>query len=258
MVVFVIIAFILLFVCLLLIIQNKVKCNTMLYRFKIGNVIVCGHKGTGKDLVFQYVINHRKKYYYSNISYGGQNKIISLNDVSVAPNDYNKLINNEVVKTPHMFKENCDIYISDGGNFLPSQMDSQLHKKYPSMPIFYSLSRHLYNNNVHVNTQNIERVWKALREQADYYIVVKRTYKLFGFIFFTKVITYDKYESCKNNILPLKKRLFNKDSKNQFDLFTAQNGIIDSFFVIQFKNQLHYNTRAFEKVLLKGKRKYAN
>lgn len=43
------------------------------------------------------------------------------------------------------------------------------------MPIFYALSRHLYNNNIHVNVQNLGRLWLKLREQADSFIRVLGT-----------------------------------------------------------------------------------
>lgn len=256
MVLLIIVLILLLIIALFVFFRNKINTDNIRYHFKHGNVIVCGKKGNGKDLVFQWIINKRHDYYYSNISYGKKHKIISLKDVSCSPNTYDNLINDNVTKTKHLFKEGKDIYISDGGNFLPSQMDSVLHKKYPSMPLFYSLSRHLYNSNVHINAQSIERIWKALREQADFYICVKRTYKLFGLIFITKCITYDKFESCKANLLPLKKRLLNKQSRNQYDLFTAQNGDIRKCYIIQFRNKLYYDTRAFENILLKGARKY--
>ena len=103
-------------------IQNSISVNNMLWHFKNGNVIVSGKKGKGKDLLFQYIINRRRKFYYSNIDYGGKRKIIPLKDVSCSPNTYNSLINDNVEKTPHKFKEKCDIYISDGGSFLPSQI----------------------------------------------------------------------------------------------------------------------------------------
>lgn len=228
----------------------------LLNNFKSCNVIVAGKKGRGKGLVFQYVINHRKDYYYSNIDYGGKRKIIKLKDVSCEPNNYLNLILDHVDKTTHKFKDGKDIYIDDIGNFLPSYMDATLYKQFPSMPLFYSLSRHLYDCNVHCNTQNIERGWKALREQADFYVVVKGTIKLFGFFFITKMITYERYESAKQNLLPLKKRILNKVSKANFDLYTAQNGVIRVGYLWQTKKSLHYDTRAFEKILLKGKRKY--
>ena len=136
--------------------KNHLVNKNLLWNFKHCNVIVAGKKGSGKDLLFQGIIHKRKDFYYSNISYGGKHKLVTLEDVSVKPNSYLNMVKNDIVKSPHMFKEGKDIYISDIGNFLPSYMDSKLYQLFPSMPIFYSLSRHLYNSNVHCNTQNIE------------------------------------------------------------------------------------------------------
>lgn len=237
-------------------VKNALVNKNILWNFKHCNVIVAGKKGTGKDLMFNWVIRKRHDFYYSNISYGGKHKIITLKEVSCMPNTYYNLINDKVEKQPHLFKEEKDIYISDIGNFLPSYMDSTLYKYFPSMPLFYSLSRHLYNNNVHCNTQNIERGWKALREQADFFIQVKRTYKLFGLLFVTKYYSYERYESAKKNLLPIKTRLLNKYSKAEADIYRATNGEIQKGYLFQWRHQLRYNTRAFEKILLKGRRKY--
>lgn len=227
----------------------------LLHGFKDGNVITFGRKRRGKDLVHQYVINQRKDFYYGNISYGGKHKIVKLKDISCEPNTYDNFINDNIVKTPHLFKEGKDFYISDIGNFLPSQMDSQLHKKFPSMPIFYSLSGQLYGSNIHCNSQSVERGWKALREQADFYVWAHRTLKIFGLIFITVLTTYEKYSSAREGLMPMKKRLFNKFSKAEYDKFVATNGVIRNGYIIQFKHNLKYDTRAFEKVLLKGRRK---
>lgn len=234
--------------------NHQVKSN-MLWHFKHCNVIVAGKKGSGKDLLFQWVINKRKDFYYANIPYGHKHKVIKLKSVSCEPNNYETIVNDMIEKTKHMFKEGKDIYISDIGIYLPSYMDSKLYVKFPSMPVFYAMSRQLYDNNVHCNTQNLERGWKALREQADFYVQVKRTYKLFGFIFITKFYTYDNYESARRNILPIKVRHFNKYSKAEVDVYNATNGDIRKGWLIQFKSALHYDTRYFEKVLLKGRRK---
>lgn len=243
-----------LLVLIAFLIKNHAVKSNALWHFKHCNVIVAGKKGSGKDLLFQWVINKRRKPYYANISYGGKYKHISLQDVSVKPNSYINLVNEDITKSKHTIIEKSDIYISDIGNFLPSYMDSKLYQLFPSMPIFYSLSRHLYNNNVHCNTQNIERGWKALREQADFYIIVKRTWKILG-LFITKFYTYDRYESAKQHLLPIKTRLINKYSKAQVDLYNASNGDIRVGYILQFKHRLKYDTRAFEKLLLKGKRK---
>lgn len=252
--VLIIVILVVLIIGLVLAIKHYLFVKDILWQFKHCNVIVSGKKGTGKDLIFQYVINKRKERYYANISYGGDYKNIKLKQVSCEPNDYEHIVNDNIVKQPHKLVEKKDIYISDIGVFLPSYMDSKLYKQFPSMPILYALSRHLYDNNIHCNTQNIERGWKALREQADFYIITKRTYKIFGW-FFTKCVTYDKYESARQQLLPIKSRLMNKYSKAETDIYNASNGTIKTGFIIQRKKNLKYDTRAFEKILLKGKRK---
>lgn len=243
-----------LFIGIFLIVRNALVNRNTLYNFKHCNVIVAGKKGSGKDLLFQWVINKRKDFYYSNISYGGAHKIVKLKQVSCEPNDYNNIVNDKIEKQKHTFREGKDIYISDIGIYLPSYMDSTLYKKFPSMPILYALSRHLYNNNIHCNTQNIERGWKALREQADYYIIVKKTYKL-PFILITKYYAYERYESARQGLTPLKPRLLNKYSKAETDIYKATNGEIQKGYIFQLKRKLKYNTRAMENILLKGKRK---
>lgn len=235
-------------------VSHWIFVSNILNNFKHCNVIVAGKKGSGKDLLFQYVINKRKKEgYYANISYGNKYQNIKLLEVSTAPNDYRAIVNDNIKPQPHTIKEKNDIYISDIGIFLPSYMDSTLYKLFPSMPIFYALSRHLYSNNVHCNTQNIERGWKALREQADFYCVCKKTIRIFNFII-TKVYTYDKYESARQNLEPVKTRLLNKYSKAEVDIYKATNGDIRKGHIIQRIKKLHYNTRAFEQILLTGER----
>lgn len=246
---------IILIIILVIVIKYRSFRRFLINNFKTCNVVVSGKKGKGKDILFQYIINARKDFYYSNISYGGKHKIVALKDISCSPNTYQELINDKVEKQPHIFKENKDFYISDGSNFLPSQMDSTLHKKFPSMPIFYSLSRHLYNCNIHVNCQSYDRLWKALREQADLYITVKGTIKIFN-IFITRMVAYEKLESAKCGLLPMRKRIGNKYSKAQYDKYVAENGLIKVGFIITTKRKLKYDTRAFEKIMLCGRRKH--
>ena len=116
------------------------------------------------------------------------------------------------------------------------------------MPITYALSRHLYNNNIHCNVQNLSRLWKALREQADYYIIVRRTIKIFGFLvtFYTE---YDKYESALNGLLPLESSLLKKLDKTTIEQFHATNGEIKNGYIIQRMKNIKYDTRFFHRVL---------
>lgn len=216
--------------------------------FKASNVIVDGKKGKGKDLLFQYVIRKRRKPYFANVSYGGRWKSLDLKSLSVSPNDYESFIDGEIEQVERVFPERMDAYISDGGVYLPSYADSLLHKHYKSLPLFYPLSRHLADMNVHVNVQNLSRVWKPIREQADFFVHVKGRVKL-PFHILIHANTYDKEESALRCLEPMKGRILNKFSKAEVDAYRAEHGEIKSGWLILPKRWIEYDTRAFEKIL---------
>lgn len=218
--------------------------------FENGNVIVSGRKGFGKDILFQSVINWRKKPYLSNLNYGGKFQPFIFKDLELTPNTYHNFVKGTIEKVEK--KENfekTDIYISDGGVYLPSQADYLLHKTYPSLPITYALNRHLYENGIHVNAQRIERIWKALREQADYFVLMrKRPLKLpFFIVLFTT--EYDRYESARQELQPMVNTIFNKYSKAEKNLFTANHGLVKNGLIIVRKSTLKYDSRAFHEII---------
>lgn len=222
--------------------------------FTEGSVMVSGRKRYGKDILFQTMINCRKEPYFANINYGGQYTHIDMKELLLGENTYNNFIYGKVATCEKNDKlEGHDIYISDGGIYLPSQADSVLHKAYPSLPITYALSGHLYNNGIHVNTQRLDRVWKALREQADYFVLMrKRCLKLpFFIVLFTT--EYTKYDSALQELSPMKSTLFNKYSKAEKDLYKAQHGFIKDGLIIVRKSSLRYDTRAFHEVIYGAK-----
>jgi len=212
------------------------------------NVMVYGKKGQGKDLLFQAIINKRNVPYLANISYGGKYTRIWADKVSVAPNTYENFILDKVKVVEKVLPEKQDCYFSDGGIIFPSQMDSQLHKLFPSYPIYYALSRHLAAANIHINTQNLGRVWKALREQADYYVRCRGVIHL-PFFLVIKTTEYDQYSSAEKNLLPLRSRFSNKYSKAEVDQFNATNGFIKNGFVIIRNKSIYYDTRAYHKII---------
>lgn len=222
--------------------------KSVIKQFQICNVLVDGKKGKGKDLLFQYVINKRKDPYYANISYGGSYNHVEIRDLSVEPNTYKNFIEGKLTQCKRRFAENTDFYISDAGNFLPSSMDSVLWKLYPSFPAFYSLGRHISNSNVHCNAQVGTRLWKAVREQADYFVHVQGHIKL-PFVILIKCICYDKESTASRNLSPMRSRVGNKYSKAELDKFKAENGEIRQGWIILRKKDIHYDTRAFEKIL---------
>lgn len=216
--------------------------------FERCNVIVFGKKGTGKDLLFQAIINSRKKPYYSNVNYGGFFNYACPKSLELSHNDYKNFINGEVVQEVKPNYEHKDFYFSDCGIILPSQYDTTLYKLFPSFPISYALSRHLYENNIHCNTQALSRVWKSLREQADYYVKCRNSIKIFGLLI-TFYTTYEKYESANNDLRPLTARMLNKYSKVDVDNYIATNGLIKNGFIIQRKKSVVYDTRAYHSII---------
>lgn len=218
--------------------------------FENGNVVVTGRKGYGKDILFQQVINWRKKDYHSNLDYGGAFHKFDIKQLELTPNTYHNFIKGDIVQVEKDNRfEKADIYISDGGVYLPSQADYLLHKTYPSLPITYALNRHLFNNGIHVNAQRIERIWKALREQADYFVLLrKRPLKLpFFMVLFTT--EYDRYESARQELQPMVNTLFNKYSKAEVNLFKANHGFVKNGIIIVPKWKLYYDSRAFHKII---------
>lgn len=248
-----IIIFALLLIALLLVLFYFYRNNNFVAnKFANNNVITFGVKGSGKDLLTQLAINKRKTPYYATIPYGGDYSPITVKELTVEPNTHDYMVLDQIVqiKKDHN-REGVDCYISDGGIYLPSHLDTQLTKAYPSFPIYYALSRHLYNSNIHINTQALNRIWVKLREQADHYFMARGVIKIFGLLFI-KVRYYSEYSSAEQHKLPMAKDVtfqnlgfgnkFNRALKLQFE---AENGIIKDFICcIRVKN-VHYDTRVF-------------
>ena len=242
---------VLLAVALILLIIKCIKGKHFLIRqFERCNCIVFGKKGTGKDLLFNAVINGRKKPCYANIPYNEKLcEVKQIKDFSVSPNTYENFLNDDIQIIDKTLEENKDYYISDGGIVLPSQYQGQLVKNYPSLPIFYALSRHLTNSNIHINTQNLTRVWDKLREQADGYFKTISSIKFAGLIF-TRFVYYDEYESAKNNLLPYKRRIFAKaESVANLEEFESVHGRVEEFIICQRIKNIKYDTRAYHNII---------
>lgn len=211
------------------------------------NVICFGLKGHGKDCIHNKVINARNEPCYANIPYNKELCIKkSIQDFSVEPNTFENVLNDDIKIVKKINKENTDMYISDGGIFLPSQYSNTLIKKYPSLPIYYALSRHLTNSNIHINTQYLGRVWDKLREHAGYYIKACKTTYLFGFLI-TEFIIYDRYESAMAQLEPYKATgLFtHSESRANKEDFLAKHGNITRYYIIQHKSKIYYKSRYF-------------
>lgn len=229
---------------------NFLNVSELVSIFKLNNVIVFGKKGTGKDLLFHTIINKTNRFHYSNITYNKKTLPITINDLSLFPNTYDNLINGNVEKVNPNLKEKYDIFISDAGIYLPSQYDYLIDKKYPSLSIFYATQRHLYNSNTHLNTQYLGRVYKKVREQADTYIKLRRTFFIFGF-FLSFYTIYEKYESAELSLMPMAKTLLNAPNYAMVNQYNATNGYIKNGWYFGSKKKIKYNTRYFKSVFFK-------
>ena len=109
---------------------------------------------------------------------------------------------------------------------------------------------------MHCNAQNLERIWKALREQADTYIWVNKKKKtFFGFFIRIDYIIYDKYETARQEIRPIKTGI-RKTLKDQKKLAESNNGLCKAGHFYIMKKSIHYDTRAFRKIFIMTEKEY--
>lgn len=243
-----IIALILLCIIAAIVLVKVIQCHKrgglnandywLVQEFMRCNVMVFGKKGKGKDLLFAHVIALRGEKHYSNMEYNDDTEVISLKEVALGKNTFEDCINDTIKKLPPRFESGCDIYITDGGIYLPSQYNKLLNDLYPSMPLLYALSRQVYQNNIHANVQAFGRLWDKLREQADSYIRVVDRIEHEKY-FLVKTICYEEYAAAESCLLPCG------------DLqYIATHGNIKKRTFKVMKASLQYDTHYFKKVFL--------
>lgn len=248
---------------------------------KSTNLFIFGPKGYGKDIImqksiylkydthtlFKFLLNRNRRKPLANDDYGYGTIYKEPKEVfNLYPNTYANLIENDIklIAKNHNF-EGRDYYLTDSAIYFPSQEDSKLNKAYPSFPLYYATSRHIYNMNIIVNTQVNGRLWKKLREQVqDGYIEALGTIgwsKIFCAIpflrrlVFTKIRYYSKIESAEQGLLPFNKiAIINTISDKTVYMTTAgateeqykaEHGIIKEMTILSFKKHIKYDTRIF-------------
>lgn len=262
------IIFILLLVPLIIVVFKCVTSRAFLRKIKEDSNVICGRKGKGKSkLMSEMTRMDSKTGYLGNIDFkhkGGE--IIDINEISVFPNTYKNFLNGEIVQINKRDDfEGKPIYIDDAGVYLPNYADSELKKVYPSLPIAYALWRHLYNAPIQINCQCFDRPWKLIREQADGFILCRKTWKFpFGFQF-VSCTYYSKASSCEQELKPLNPLLFNKFSKAGVQEYKATNGEIRNMLIFAPTWRNKYDSRVFHKKIFgyeaprgKSKRSKAN
>lgn len=260
---------ILLIIALFLIINLYVWfTNRRWAKLFLTNIFIFGGKGKGKDMLMQQGIyfNRKKSNFISNVDYGYNTQVLTnLNDVMNIENTFNNLIENNIhIILKKIQFEGKVLVISDASVYFPSHEDTMLKKHYPSFPLFYALSRQLYNMPVVVNTQVNGRLWKSLREQVqDGYVEALGTYG-FGLIWssipilrnyvYVKQRFYEKEDSAVRGLLPFKKVAFvNKGLDHIYltaggatkEMYEAENGLIRESITIIKKDKIVYDDREF-------------
>ena len=170
--------------------------------FEQGNTCVTGLRGRGKDLLMSNVIARRKMPYISNIDYHCKGSEYIKLDFPLldTKNEFNDFVDGTIKKYVYPYPDKADIYVSDSGIYLPAQYYTKLDKMYGYISTFMALSRHLGDCNVHVNAQNLNRVWDKVREQSDMYILCQSCRVLFGKLCVMSILVYDKYQSCIDRV----------------------------------------------------------
>lgn len=246
--IFILLMFVAVIFCVFIFFRNK----AFLSYFKRDSVCVFGKKGKGKDVLFNYAIKKEKIKPYSNYSYGGKAEVISLKELDIK-NTYEEAFSENWNKVAnYKIREGSSIFISDAGVYLPSQYYNQLNKKYPSLPLYMAVSRHLSDTKVHYNTQSIGRVWDKLREQITYFIEANKTTVFFNHLSVTTCTVYDRVETAEKGVTPFKpSRTKGKEEIEAERLrFVADNGLVRRLKVVQWLKKDSFDSRFFKKKLL--------
>ncbi|HEY8390531.1 MAG TPA: hypothetical protein VIL26_06255 [Clostridia bacterium] len=225
----------------------KVQNDWLVEQFRTRNVYVFGKKRTGKDLLFAHVIYLRGEKHYANMPYDDNTEVIELKEINVGGNTFEHIIEGQIEPFEPQFEFGRDIYLSDAGIFFPSQYHRILEQKFPDMPIFFALSGHLYELNVHCNCQELGRVWDKLREQADCYIRVLgcKWYRNYALV---SCISYTDYNAAERKISPPSPK---KSEKKLLEFYEKYGEVVYRTFKI-YKSYLKYDTHYFRHKFFKN------
>lgn len=232
-------------IALIVLIVRCIMGRLYLKQVQQDSLIVFGKKGKGKTLLFSEMTRNEKHGYLSNSDFKRKKgEIINIGDINLSPNTWEKVLNGDYTKVDRHEWEKKGVYFDDAGIYLPNFADSELKKKYPSLPLAYAVWRHLYDAPIHMNCQAVERPWKLLREQADGFIRCRGVVRFLS-LAFIRCTYYDRIESARQELSPMGSRIFNKYSKAEVDKFRAEHGTIKNFLVFAPTWRNKYDSRYF-------------
>lgn len=235
---------------------NQFNRAYILSLFQEGNTLTCGLRGRGKDLLFSFVTNYGKRYkkgYISNVKYNDKCIKANMHELLSCNNTFYNFTNNKINYYEWKYPENTDIFISDAGVYYPNFEHNILDKTYPSAPMFFCLSRHIGNVNVHCNIQNIEKLWDKPRVLCDTYILCRKARVLFGKFAKIKLTIYDNFDSCVSRREPFLAFGLGKEYRMRKVEYQARYGNIKNI-TIRFILKNKYDSRAFKEILKNGKK----
>lgn len=249
----------------------KARKREIIRIFRSGNVSVAGHKGSGKDLLFNWVIHERERQgeiHASNIRFTDKTTIKHIAEYQLKNNTQKNFIFGDFNPETNLYTERKDYYLSDASCVLPSWQHSYLEKNYPTLPIIFSLSRHLGEFNIHTNAQDFTKVWDKIRIQSDYYIWCEKAKVIFGLFEYHKLVVYNRAETAFEHIQPYNVRrrfliFYNKQDLERANEFNAKYGVVKRFKFWCLHPKNGYDSRAYYKLLygresefLNGKKRY--
>ena len=221
----------------------------LLRKYKSDSLIVFGKKGHGKSLLFSAMSRmDRKAGYLTNVPFNHSGEVvINPSAVSVAPNTWDDVLNGRIKRIPAQPFEGKPVYLDDAGVYLPNFADNTLKKNYPSMPIAFAVWRHLYDAPIYINSQDVSRAWKIIREQADGFIKARRFFRL-GPVGIIRCTYFDRMQSAVDDVAPIKKAILNKFSASEVNTYKALHGTVKDFSVVVWLPHHRYDSRYFRKL----------
>lgn len=250
--------------------------------FDSGNTAVGGEKGTGKDVLCGNIVSRWNRPYISNLDYTQDERFIMIDfDKLNIHNEFRNFISGKVNYYKFPYPDRTNIVLSDSGVYFPCQEDKSLTEEFPEFAYFQALQRQIADAATTCNSQDIERPWLKIREQAQKrFFICDKCHVLFGdqgkhfAPFWNKLFPkhkwkfngiviaslrfYEREQSAIDNVppFPYKEPLFKKKSdKINIELEKAKY-LISYGKIIKYTyiciNKSKHNSRYFRDLLLQG------